>query len=392
MTTPFAINDVYVTATGAFLPGGPVGNDEVEAVLGQIGERPSRHRLTIQSLNGITSRHYAVRDGRQTHLNEEMAALAVEAALARRGLPLDQVGMLAVGTTLADLLMPGFGTMVHGRLGAPPLEVLSAAGICASGAAALQHAWTAVLAGRHGVAVAGASELASVMMRASRFAQESRRAPARENPAVAYRWFNAEFLRWMLSDGAGAVVLENRPHPAELSLRVDWIELTSYAGSQPVCMFLGTSDPRDVSPGKTWLSVDSPTDADREGMLVIRQDTDLLGEQIVATGAEELARLVKMGRVDPDVGYQWFLPHISSYVFAEQLEVTLLGAGLDIPAERWFTNLATKGNTGSASFYIMLDEALTTGRFQPGDRILAFVPESGRFTMSFMQFTCVEPG
>ena len=132
MTSPFSINDVYVTAAGAFLPGDPVGNDEVESVLGQIGRRPSRYRRTIQSLNGITSRHYALADGRQTHLNEELAATAVTAALARRGLPLDQVGMLAVGTTLADLLMPGFASMVHGRLGAPPLEVLSAAGICAS--------------------------------------------------------------------------------------------------------------------------------------------------------------------------------------------------------------------------------------------------------------------
>jgi 3-oxoacyl-[acyl-carrier-protein] synthase-3 len=40
----------------------------------------------------------------------------------------------------------------------------------------------------------------------------------------------------------------------------------------------------------------------------------------------------------------------------------------------------------------MLDEALNTGNFQPGDRILAMVPESGRFIMSYMQFTCVEAG
>ena len=391
MSSAFAINDVYLTAAGVFLPGDPVANDDVEEVLGQIGARPSRYRRTIQSLNGIKSRHYAVADGRQTHLNEEMAALAVEAALDRRELPLDQVGMLAVGTTMADLLMPGFASMVHGRLGAPPLEVLSAAGICASGAAALQHAWTAVMAGRHRVAVAAASELSSAMMKAARFTQKSRLAPERGDPAVAYRWFNAEFLRWMLSDGAGAVVLENRPHPTELSLRVDWVELTSYAGNLPTCMFLGTSDPRDIAPGKTWLSVDSPTDADRDGMLVIRQDTDLLGEHIVATAAEEIRRLVKVGRIDPDLGYDWFLPHISSYVFKDDLETAVLEAGVDLPSDRWFTNLATKGNTGSASVYIMLEEALADGKFMPGDRILAMVPESGRFIMSYMQFTCIEP-
>ena len=392
MTPPFAINDVFITGTGTFLPGEPVPNDRVEEVLGQIGPRPSRYRRTIQSLNGITSRHYALDDGRPTHLNEEMAALAVEAALEARGLPLDQVGMLAVGTTIGDLLMPGFASMVHGRLGAPPLEVLSAAGICASGAAALQHAWTGVLAGRHEVAVAGASELSSAMMKAGRFALESQLAPERGDPATAFRWFNAEFLRWMLSDGAGAVVLENRPRAHGLSLRVDWIELTSYAGNQPTCMFLGSSDPRDISPGKTWLTVDTPTDADRAGMLVVRQDTDLLGEHIVATAAEELRRLIKIGRVDPDLEYRWFLPHISSYVFKDQLELAVLDTGVDLPADRWFTNLATRGNTGSASIYIMLDEALNTGKFQPGDRILAMVPESGRFIMSYMQFTCVEAG
>jgi 3-oxoacyl-[acyl-carrier-protein] synthase III len=248
------------------------------------------------------------------------------------------------------------------------------------------------MAGRHEVAVAAGSELSSAMMKASRFALESQLAPGRDDPATAYRWFNAEFLRWMLSDGAGALVLERRPHPSERSLRIDWIELTSYAGSLPTCMFLGSSDPRDVVAGKTWLTRDTPTDADRDGMLVVRQDTDLLGEQIVTTAGEELRRLTKTGRIDPDLAYDWFLPHISSYVFKDQLSATLREVGLDLPTDRWFTNLATKGNTGAASIYIMLDEALTTGMFRPGDRILAMVPESGRFTMSFMQFTCVAPG
>ena len=46
-------------------------------------------------------------------------------------------GMLSVGTTMPDLLMPGFASMVHGRLAEvddtiAPMEILSASGICAS--------------------------------------------------------------------------------------------------------------------------------------------------------------------------------------------------------------------------------------------------------------------
>lgn len=60
-----------------------------------------------------------------------------------------------------------------------------------------------------------------------------------------------------------------------------------------------------------------------------------------------------------------------------------------IPEEKWFTNLATKGNTGAASIFVMLEEAFNGGRFSPGDRILLMVPESGRFSVAFVHLTCV---
>jgi len=39
--------------------------------------------------------------------------------------------MLATGTTQGDVLVPGFASMVHGRLGGGPMELLSASGVCA---------------------------------------------------------------------------------------------------------------------------------------------------------------------------------------------------------------------------------------------------------------------
>ncbi len=57
----------------------------------------------------------------------------------------------------------------------------------------------------------------------------------------------------------------------------------------------------------------------------------------------------------------------------------LVCGGVDIPQERWFTNLATKGNTGAASIYIINDELRRSGRLRTGQRLLCYVPESGRF-------------
>ena len=51
--------------------------------------------------------------------------------------------------------------------------------------------------------------------------------------------FDTEFLRWMLSDGAGAFVLENAKSTKGLSLKIDWIDIRSQANDYPLCMYAG---------------------------------------------------------------------------------------------------------------------------------------------------------
>jgi 3-oxoacyl-[acyl-carrier-protein] synthase-3 len=83
----------------------------------------------------------------------------------------------------------------------------------------------------------------------------------------------------------------------------------------------------------------------------------------------------------------WFLPHYSSNFFRERVHASLVAGGFEIPFERWFTNLSTKGNTGSASMFIILEELVRSGRAKLGQRVLCYVPESGRFSTGFMHLT-----
>ncbi len=124
-------------------------------------------------------------------------------------------------------------------------------------------------------------------------------------------------------------------------------------------------------------------------MLNLRQDISVLNN-IVALGVEEYVTLVRAGKLDPD-RIDHLLCHYSSEYFHGDIVKLMSDAGLMIPEEKWFTNLHTKGNTGAASIFIMLEEAMRTGRFKEGDRILLMVPESGRFTVSFAHLTCVGP-
>ena len=88
----------------------------------------------------------------------------------------------------------------------------------------------------------------------------------------------------------------------------------------------------------------------------------------------------------------YFLCHYSSERFSDVVKTLLDKAGLTIPPEKWFSNLKTRGNTGAASIFIMMDEFLKTHDLKPGQKIMCFVPESGRFTVSFMLFEVVKDG
>ncbi|GAA3734977.1 beta-ketoacyl-ACP synthase III [Plantactinospora mayteni] len=360
--------DAYLTAAGAYLPGQPVDNDEMAARLGSDGTGAAWRRRVLAA-NGIRTRHYALDErGEPTMLNEELAAEAVRRALKHRDLPLESLRMLAAGTTQGDLLVPGFASMVHGRLGGTELELLAAGGVCASSMAALTAAVRAVRLGEHDNAVVVGSELVSRSLRQRRYGG------GRPD-------FDAEFLRWTLSDGAGAVVVEPAPRSDGLSLRVDWTHLVSHAHQYPVCMSAGGAG------GRSWLELPDAAEADREGMLRLRQDVRAL-PRLFQLGLREFVQLVRQGRFRPgDVDH--VLCHYSAEHFRGEIFDLLRGADLLIPEERWFTNLHTRGNTGAASIFVMLEEAWHGGRFRPGDRILLIVPESGRFSFAFAHLTCV---
>ena len=60
---------------------------------------------------------------------------------------------------------------------------------------------------------------------------------------------------------------------------------------------------------------------------------------------------------------------------------------MGIPKEKWFTNLATKGNVGAGSIYLMVDELFNSGKIKKGESLLIAVPESSRFSYVFAKLT-----
>lgn len=373
----------YITATAAVLPNAPVTNDQMEHVLGQLGDKPSRARPTVLRSNGIQTRHYGIDPVtlEPTHSNASLTAEAVR-ALGQDGFDLAALECLACGTSIADQIMPNHASMVHGELALQPLEAVATTGVCLSGLASLRYAHMAVLSGTRLNAVATGSELASAMMSVRNLRIETDAAELEEKPELA---FDRDFLRWMLSDGAGAVLIEPAPRAGGVNLRIDWIEIFSYAGEMETCMYAGAAKLPDGSI-KGWTQM-TPREREHNTIMAVRQDVKLLNESVMHYTVEKPLRTLTQRRGLRAQDIDWFLPHYSSKFFRDKVYAHMVKGGVDVPQDRWFTNLTTKGNTGAASIYIIIDELRRSGRLKPGQRLLCYVPESGRFATGFMHLT-----
>jgi 3-oxoacyl-[acyl-carrier-protein] synthase-3 len=380
---------VFITDLAAFLPNEPVANEEMEKILGMVNQVPSRTRRIILRNNKIHQRHYALdpQSGQATHTNAQLTAEAVRRLRPYPGFSPADIECLSCGTSSPDQIMPGHCSMVHGELGGSPCEVVSTAGICISGMTAFKYAYMHVGMGLSRNAVAAGSEIASSFMRAQLCGgvDPAKSAALENQPSLS---FDADFLRWMLSDGAGAAFLSGQPASEGRSLRIDWIDVLSFAHELETCMYAGAVKNGDGTL-RGWRDFASLDEAVRQEAFLIKQDVKMLNHEIVPTAVERtLTRIIAKHDLTPDA-IDWYLPHYSSDYFRQPIYDHMQAIGFEIPYERWFTNLSTKGNTGAASIYIILEELFHSGRLKPGERLLCFIPESGRFSICYMLLTVV---
>lgn len=378
-----SLSKVYINRIAKYLPNNPISNEEMEGVLGQIGGVPSKARRIVLRNNGIKNRYYALNTkGEPTHSNAQLAKNAIE-GLFDNSFTKNEVEVLSCGTSTPDQMLPSHAVMVHGELANKNMELNSASGVCCAGMSSLKFGFMSVLSGNSDNAICTGSEKVSSWMVADKFNNEIDNAIAlEEQPIIA---FKKDFLRWMLSDGAGAVLLENKPNSNKISLRIDWIESYSYAHQIETCMYAGGEKLADGSI-KPWSDYKTDTWL-KESIFSLKQDVKILDENILVKGVESIKLAFEKHKKDSsDIDY--FLPHISSYYFEGKLKQLVKDEdGLYIPEDSWFTNLDKVGNVGSASIYLMLEELFNSDKLERGQKIVLSVPESGRFSYSYAHLT-----
>lgn len=372
------MQDVFITKASTYLPNEPVSNDEMESYLGLVNNTPSKARALILRNNKIKTRYYALdKEGKPTHTNAQITAKAVE-GLFDEHFKKEDMQLLSCGTSSADQIQPSHSSMVHGELNiGKSVEINTATGLCNSGMNALNYGFLNIKAGVKDNAVCVGSERMSAWMTADKFNHEAENLKLlEERPIVA---FKREFLRWMLSDGAAAFLLEPKPRENETSLKIEWIDFYSYAHQIEACMYSGCEKQEDGSL-KSWAEY-SAEEWLNQSIFALKQDTKILDKYILVKGAESLRTSFDKHQLDPDT-VDHVLAHISSGYFKEGLKEEFANVGLDFPWEKWFYNLSEVGNVGAGSIFIAVEQLMNSGRLKKGEKILLCVPESGRFAYS----------
>lgn len=376
--------EVYINNTSAYFPNDPVANDDMELYLGYINGAPSKSKSIVLRNNGIKNRYYALsKGGTATHTNAQMTALAVKALFEGATASIKDMELLSCGTSSPDQMMPSHGVMTHGWLPeSEAIEVVSPAGVCCAGMHAIKYAYMAIKTGDVKLAVATGSERFSGLIVSDVFEEEAQKLKElNDNPYIV---FQKDFLRWMLSDGASAFLMSDKPNENGLSLRLDWIEGVSYANEMETCMYMGGEKmPDGILKGFMDFT---PEEIMTKSIFSIKQDITLLSNNIVTLGGKKIREIFdRKGLTVADIDH--FLPHISSEFFKSKIYDLIEIYGGGIPYEKWFINLYTVGNVGAASVFLMINELLHSGKLKKGEKLLLLVPESARFSYMYALLT-----
>ncbi|MBI2162122.1 MAG: ketoacyl-ACP synthase III [Candidatus Rokubacteria bacterium] len=276
----------------------------------------------IVQRSGIRERRVAD----ESEATSDLALRAAQQALERANLVPEDIEFIAVGTTTPDMFFPTVGNIVQHRLGCGRAGSVDMLAACAGSVYSLAFGSQLIQTGKYRrVLCIGAETLSKITD------------------------FTDRGTCVLLADAAGAAVLE------------------AYDGDRGIIDFDLYSD------GQYWDLLYMPGGGSRHP--ATRETVDARMHYAKMKGSEVFKVAVRMfvdctGRILERNGFtaddvRLFIPHQANLRIIEAA-----AKRVSLPMERVFVNVDRYGNTGAASVYVALEEAVAAGRITRGDLVL----------------------
>lgn len=318
----FQGRSVSIAGVGAYVPAKALTNFELEKIVETTDE-------WITSRTGIKERRIAAKD----EFTSDLAAKAALRAMKSAGVTADQIELIIVATISPDMVFPSTACLVQEKLGAKRAAAFDLEAACSGFIYGLEIGQQFIMSRTYDtVLVIGAEKLSSIVDWQDR------------NTCVLF------------GDGAGAVILQNRPDSHGLLTAVMGAD-----GAKSELLYMPGGGSRCPATAQSVMS--------RLHFLRMEgKETFKHAVQAMVSAATEALR-----RCDLDITrIKCIIPHQ-----ANRRIIDAVGERLGARPDQLFCNLDRYGNTSAASVAIALDEAVSTGRIQRGDLVLLVVFGAG---------------
>ncbi|MBU8893204.1 MAG: hypothetical protein KOO66_10525 [Bacteroidales bacterium] len=355
---------VKLTGAGSFLPGKPITINEVDHYLGELTQAPKKiqkwlHRMKALMNEMLEVEHYYFAidpvSREFTEDNISMSVKAANTALKKSGINATDIDLIVYGSAHQDQ-MPTASVRIQEELGIEQCGEMSIHANCTSAYKALLVASDFIKSGRYKNALVISSGMSSSELRAEYYNQ----------PIVKKEEL---FLRYFLSDGAGALVLQASDEKKD-GLFVEETYMESVGGKKPSAML-------NKRPAY-WMNPKEEFELGYHHLAQMFND-QLRTHFHDADGSVFLKGLKRMLDKYPiDLNelkyFQVNFPskHISELIMDECDE-------LGINRNTLYTKMSAMGYAGPPMAFISIDKILSEEKLQTNDLILSFVTEVSKF-------------
>ncbi len=357
------MRSAVLLATGAYLPGEPITNEQLERVAGGL---PDDVLEGIQ----VKTRHWVadLHTGEQSESNSQMGAKAARQALARAEVEPQEVDLLVLSTASPEYHLPPSSTLVQEHLGLQKCAAIDIRSGCAGSVEALDLARLYLERGDFDTALVIGSETISPLTVPVFLGRDPDRVRMRDRLGI-----------YNFGDGAGAMVL-----------RADEREGIGMRGSA-ICSMGGDRKPgMQVIGGGTHAPITNQLKSKR--LIELKVDVVESGRftPYVLTAALS-DTLTRCGIAAEAIDICVIPEGNAGYMTDELRQAGLLTPEWLALEHKIFENLSLVGATGSAAVPLAVDYAWTTGRVKAGEMMMILAVETSKWKYAGMVLPWTAP-
>lgn len=357
---------VRIAGTGSFLPGPPIPNDRVEAVLGPLDGAPAKIKSFVGNLGqkmldrgGVHTRHFAVdpETGDMTYNFSTMAEQAARRALEMAKIEPQQLELVIISCPSYDHSTPPTSALLQERLGVQNCAEMEIHSNCTGVGKSVQIAYDAIRAGRYQTALVTYSQLSSIYLRSCYFNQ------AKMDKVHAA-------LRWILADGAGAVVLQASQNGDTSHQIIDTFVESVGAGRPPGMTAGGAA--ADLMKASNQIP-----ELYEVGNHHLWQDFTAVNDNAAPLLLQGLVNFTTKLKIDPGTVDHYVVSIPTTQLYEDHIPAFMDRLGITRDKIKFRSDKI--GYCGGAATVLHLDEMIRNGEIKPGELAIVHAVESSKW-------------